>query len=242
LTVIVHKIFNGAILYDNTVISDVRDDLFVPDSWTEVNSIPKTIGGRGQVFFVGDSQGKFVMRHFVRGGMAAKFSYDAYIWTGKWRTRSFEEWRLIRKLLTFNLPVPVPVAAHFIKKGMFYTADIITQEIPNVKSLASYVITGNIFENFWKKVGAHIYKFHNVGLCHADLNAYNILIDEDTNMWLIDFDKSKILSPGGGWRHDNLKRLKRSLKKICNEKSSTNFKPSDWLELLDGYSHASRSL
>ena len=57
MTVIVHKIFNGAILYDNTVISDVRDDLFVPDSWTEVNSIPKTIGGRGQVFFVGDSQG-----------------------------------------------------------------------------------------------------------------------------------------------------------------------------------------
>ena len=69
-----------------------------------------------------------------------------------------------------------------------------------------------------KSWGAYL-KFHNVGLCHADLNAYNILIDEDTNMWLIDFDKSKILSPGGGWRHDNLKRLKRSLKKYVMKKA-----------------------
>lgn len=241
MTVIVHKIIDGAILYDDTVISDIRDDLFVPDSWTEVNLIPKTIGGRGQVFFVGDHQGKFVMRHFVRGGIAAKLSYDTYVWTGECRTRSFDEWRLTRKLLAFNLPVPVPVAAHFKKKGMFYKADILTQEIPAIKSLAAYVIAGNIFEDFWKKVGVHISKFHNVGLCHADLNAYNIQIDESAKMWLIDFDKSQILNPGR-WRYYNLKRLKRSLIKICNENSSAKFKSSDWLKLLDGYSHASRSL
>lgn len=241
MTDIVHKIPHGAILYDNNVISKVRDDLFVPDSWPEVNLMPKEIGGRGQIYFLSDGNKRFVMRHFVRGGMAAKFSYDAYIWKGAELTRSFREWRLIRKLIELNLPVPIPAAAYYIKKGLFYRANILTQEIPAVESLAAMVINGNTFENFWRKVGEHISRFHNIGLYHADLNAYNIQIDKDAKMWLIDFDQSQILSPGK-WRFDNLNRLKRSLNKILIENIGAKFKSSDWLELKEGYSQALRSL
>ena len=59
--------------------------------------MPKEIGGRGQIYFVSDGNKRFVIRHFVRGGMAAKFSYDAYIWKGAEQTRSFKEWRLIKE-------------------------------------------------------------------------------------------------------------------------------------------------
>ena len=170
-----------------------------------------------------------------------KFSYDAYIWKGAELTRSFREWRLIRKLIELNLPVPIPAAAYYIKKGLFYRANILTQEIPAVESLAAMVINGNTFENFWRKVGEHISRFHNIGLYHADLNAYNIQIDKDAKMWLIDFDQSQILSPGK-WRFDNLNRLKRSLNKILIENIGAKFKSSDWLELKEGYSQALRSL
>ena len=241
MTDIIHKIPDGAIIYDNNVISKVRDDLFVPDSWPEVNLMPKEIGGRGQIYFVGDGNKRFVIRHFVRGGMAAKFSYDAYIWKGAERTRSFKEWRLMRKLVELNLPVPIPAAAYYTKRGLFYRANILTQEVPDVESLAAYVIKGNTFENFWRKVGEHISRFHSIGLYHADLNAYNIQIDKDAKMWLIDFDQSQILSTGK-WRFDNLNRLKRSLNKILIDNIGAKFKSSDWLELKEGYSQALRSL
>ena len=104
MTEIIRKIPNGAILYDNSIIEDVTDDLFVPESWQEVNLIPSEIGGRGAIQKLKNEQKSLVLRHFLRGGLINNISRDLYIWIGENQTRSFNEWRVNKKLLEFDLP------------------------------------------------------------------------------------------------------------------------------------------
>ena len=240
MTEIIRKIPNGAILYDNSIIEDVTDDLFVPESWQEVNLIPSEMGGRGATYILKNEQKSLVLRHFLRGGLIKNISRDLYIWIGENQTRSFNEWRVNKKLLEFDLPVPIPIAAQYIKKGLFYKANIITQEIPRVKPLAFYITSGNFFDDFWFKIGKHIKRFHEVGLYHADLNAQNIHIDSDQKMWLLDFDKCRFLKPGR-WCENNLRRLERSLNKVLIKNTGTHMKQSDWDALKKGYSHNFKS-
>jgi 3-deoxy-D-manno-octulosonic acid kinase len=83
-------------------------------------------------------------------------------------------------------------------------------------------------------------------VCHADLNAHNILIGQlDAQMdaapdsqpervYLIDFDRGTLRKPGF-WQDANLVRLRRSLEKITWELPAERFTEDDWHGLLDGY-------
>src|SRR3546814_12033635 len=68
--------------------------------------------------------------------MAAKVSRDQYVWRGADRTRSFAEFRLLRDLLTQDLPVPRPIAASYLRWGPFYRAPLLLQRLLDVRSLA----------------------------------------------------------------------------------------------------------
>ena len=65
----------------------------------------------------------------------------------------------------------------------------------------------------WAAIGRCIRRFHDYGLCHADLNAHNILLRGDREVFLIDFDRCARRQPGM-WRDANLARLRRSLDKL----------------------------
>jgi 3-deoxy-D-manno-octulosonic acid kinase len=72
---------------------------------------------------------------------------------------------------------------------------------------------------------------HQLGVWHADLNVYNILFDDQAKVWLIDFDRSRLmafLTPAQ--RAQNLSRLLRSLKKL-----SLTHERECWLALSDAY-------
>ncbi|NIQ10950.1 3-deoxy-D-manno-octulosonic acid kinase, partial [candidate division KSB1 bacterium] len=56
----------------------------------------------------------------------------------------------------------------------------------------------------WLQVGACISRFHRRGVHHADLNAHNILVTGSAAVYLLDFDRGKILPPGE-WGEENLK-------------------------------------
>src|SRR4029453_11025308 len=62
--------------------------------------------------------GRWVLRHYRRGGLIAKLSQDSYLWTGAARTRSFAEWRLLAELRRRGLRVPAPIAARYVR-GLF---------------------------------------------------------------------------------------------------------------------------
>jgi 3-deoxy-D-manno-octulosonic acid kinase len=82
-------------------------------------------------------------------------------------------------------------------------------------------------------VGATIADFHNQGINHADLNANNILIDSE-KVFLIDFDHSKQCKPRRMWQNNNMKRLKRSIDKLTEEKHMQST-ANKWQLLIQAY-------
>jgi len=84
-----------------------------------------------------------------------------------------------------------------------------------------------------------VYGFHDHGVFHADMNAYNLQIDTAGRLWMLDFDRGKLLPPGP-WQQKTLSRLHRSLQKIVGLNPKLHFRQSNWEQFLEGYFDASR--
>lgn len=223
------------ILYDAALIEHPDDALFSPRS---PETRLKTAEGRGEVIFY-EHQGlkselKLVLKHYHRGGLVAKINNDRYLGLRLEYTRSFKEWRLLSKLQALGLPVPVPVAASVIRKGLFYRADLVTKEITSVTTLADLLLEKELDQQRWQAIGSCIQSFHQQDVYHADLNARNILVG-DKDIYLIDFDKGAIRYLGDSWKASNLTRLKRSLLKFEAKTADFHFTEESWKSLLAGY-------
>ena len=177
------------------------------------------------------------MRHFIRGGLVGKLIHDSYLWTGRDRTRSFGEYRMLARLHALGLPVPRPAAARYVRHGLFYKADLITVRIPDVRPMSDLLIDKKMEPLFWKTLGEVIARFHVIGACHADLNAYNIQVSNAHEIYLLDFDRGRFRNPGT-WQRGNLDRLLRSLRKIQLLDSRVNFSDKEWLFLVSAYESA----
>ena len=238
----VEKTQKGAILYDRQVIREISDERFAASGWLHAEPVSGALrsAGRGNTLFVGNVPRQFVLRHYVRGGLIGKLVRDSYVWTGEDSTRPFAEWRMLAKMADSGLRVPRPAAARYCRKGPFYTGDIITVRIPNVVPLSEYIAGDAPAAGFWGALGAAVQGFHEKGVFHADMNAYNLQIDNDGDLWMLDFDRGRLLAPGP-WQQRTLARLHRSLQKIVSLDPRLHFRMRDWEEFLAGYFAASRS-
>ncbi|HEX7966494.1 MAG TPA: 3-deoxy-D-manno-octulosonic acid kinase [Gammaproteobacteria bacterium] len=213
-----------AILYDDALLDHADTALFMPPTGA-VNAV----GGRGSAWILDRGGEQWVLRHYRRGGFAAKLSADLYLWTGLEGTRAWREWRLLDSLYKEDLPVPQPVAVRVTRHGLFYRADLITRRIGEARSLAER-LQGDARRIPWGAIGACIRRFHDAGVCHADLNAHNLLLDEEAKVYLIDFDRGA-RRRSGDWKQENLARLRRSLDRLLGRASDAG----DWAALLEGY-------
>ena len=208
----------GAILFDRTRLRQADGSWFDPNHWGS-HAQPVTAGGRGGAWFVDGPFGPAVLRHYLRGGLAAHISRDRHLWRGADRVRSFAEFRLLRALLERKLPVPPPIAAYYLRKGHRYRAAILLERLDHVHSLGHRANTPGDTAP-WEQAGRLIARFHRSGLDHADLNAHNLLFDDAGEGWMIDLDRSVMRIPATAWRERNLVRLKRSLLKLRGERSA----------------------
>jgi len=242
LTETVETTAKGAILYDRQVISSIDESRFVASNWLHSEPVAGRLGsgGRGNTMFVGNIPRQFVLRHYIRGGLVGKFIKDKYVWGGADNSRPFREWRMLAKMADSGLRVPRPAAARYSRVGPFYTADLITVRVPNVRALSTCIHEQAGGEKFWQDLGAGIFEFHAKGVYHADMNAYNLQIDSAGKLWMLDFDRGKLLS-AGAWQQQTLARLHRSLQKIKSRDPALHYDESCWQQLLEGYFAASRS-
>ena len=242
MTETVDKTKNGAILYDRQVIREINGNRFRPNGWLHAEPVSGALrsAGRGRTVYVGNVPRQCVLRHYVRGGLIGKVVDDHYLWTGEDRTRPFAEWRMLAKMADSGLRVPRPAAARYQRWGPFYTADIITVRIPDVVALSEYIAAEARPPGFWQSLGAAVQEFHDKGVFHADMNAYNLQIDGDGDLWMLDFDRGKLLPPGP-WQQKTLSRLHRSLQKIVTLDPRIHFRRANWEQFLEGYFNASRS-
>jgi 3-deoxy-D-manno-octulosonic acid kinase len=237
----------GAILLDPGWVLNVSrpssgepasESLFEPDSWGARGELFAVTGGRGSAWFIGDA-GRWVLRHYRRGGWVARLFTDHYVWSGERRVRAFAEWRLLAALSRRGLPVPKPLGARYRRSGLVYRCDLITERIAGARTLSDLLTAAPLSMRTWRAVGAVVARLHAAGADHADLNAHNILIapeaeEAEGRVSVIDFDRSR-LRPPGAWTRRNLARLHRSLDKVTRGLPADRFSAAAWKSLLDGY-------
>jgi 3-deoxy-D-manno-octulosonic acid kinase len=230
---IVAPIAGGAMLYDASRSSQPGGRIFDFDDWRSHGDLEEAVGGRGTVAFLRDGERRWVLRHYRRGGLVARLLDDTYLYTGAARTRAFREFRLLRQLREWHLPVPAPVAARFVRSGVLYRADLVTEELPTRRTLAQALAVAPLAADSWRAVGACIARLHARGVHHADLNAHNILLGEDGTVYVLDFDRGR-LRARGAWEQAVLERLHRSLAKVTAARPAGRFDESAWAALSAG--------
>jgi len=211
------------------------DQRMFDDEWLENNNfiVNSPTAGRGASLFLEIEDTELVLRHYRRGGMVRNISEQYYLWHGLQRTRAWREFDVLVAMEVQGLPSPRPYACQVQRRGLRYSASLITYFLAGV-TLAERVCTAKLPHERWYSIGQCIYQFHAAGVDHADLNAHNILIDEQS-VSLIDFDRAVIrITVNTNRLQKNLKRLKRSLNKIGS--SGPAFYNDDcWAALMAGY-------
>lgn len=231
---IVEQQQQSLILYDPLWSGKISSDWFRPQHWqTEAVATPE---GRGSSYFITHGEQQWVLRHYQRGGLVARFSVDQYFWSGLEQTRPWREWKLLSMMYQNGLPVPKPIAARVQHLGLFYRGDILIERIADAIPLSRCLQKDSLMQSQWQALGKCIKSFHQQGIYHADLNAHNILL-RDNAVFLIDFDKGEQRAVGP-WCQSNLKRLFRSLTKLANQYPCFAFSAKDWEHLLNAYEAA----
>ena len=192
-------------------------EFFQAEFWQKQERVIGSAKGRGTTYFLQTEDWFGVncaLRHYYRGGLWGKLNKDRYRFSDLETARSFSEFHLLQRLYEAGLPMPKPIAARIQKGklGICYQADILTEKIENAR------------------------KLHDLQICHTDLNAHNILLqqtEQGQKCWLIDFDKCGEKS-GDFWKVQNLNRLKRSFEKEVG-RMNIQFTEQNWADLTAAY-------
>ncbi|MDD9892852.1 MAG: 3-deoxy-D-manno-octulosonic acid kinase [Gammaproteobacteria bacterium] len=187
--------------------------------------------GRGSACRIQQGGADWFLRHYRRGGLIGKLLHDQYWWSGLANTRIVREMMVTGQLAERGLPVPNVVGGRVQRSGLIYRCDLITQALPVSASMAERL--GELTQEQWTNIGKVIAAVHAEGVWHADLNAHNILLDNDGGAWIIDFDRAQFRPPDQKWQQANLNRLWRSVCKISG--GEDNAPQEQWQHLLVAY-------
>ncbi len=212
------------ILFDSAVLANPTPAWFDPAS-PALGAVSVAAGGRAAAWFVTIEGRAAVLRRYRRGGLVARFVRETYFWRGEDSTRAFAEFDLMRKLWQAGSPVPRPLAAAVWRSGLTYRAAILTERIADAVPLADTQDPA-----VWREAGVVIAGMHRLGVWHADLNVYNVLVGAGARVWLIDFDRGRIGRLTAVQREDNLARMLRSVRKVAPRLEATC-----WSALVQGY-------
>jgi 3-deoxy-D-manno-octulosonic acid kinase len=233
----------GALLVDPACAHELPEgageSVFDPQYWRMRGLLEAADRGRGAAWFVGPPRQPWVLRHYRRGGVIARVSRDRYVWAGEARVRSFAEYRLLAYLHQRALPVPAPVGARYLRSGLTYRCDLITQRIEAAQPMSALLLEGALRDSHWRSIGEAVAALHGAGADHPDLNAHNVLIAADGAVRVIDFDRGRLRKPGT-WAARNLDRLHHSLAKIAGESAMRRALAQPWAILEAGYESRAR--
>jgi 3-deoxy-D-manno-octulosonic acid kinase len=231
---VVQKDPSMAIIYDASKMEAPAAETFTPEYWAARNALQGEAIGRGSAWFVDMPFGPVVLRQYLRGGWAAKLSRSAYFFTTVARSRPFREFNVLASLHGLDLPVPRPLAALCEHHGLLSSGALMTARIEGAQTLADLLPGDETAVELWADVGKCIRRFHQAGVWHADLNARNILLDAESRVFLIDFDRARF-TPGKAVNgENNLARLNRSLVKLWPASKASKLQPA-WDYLMEAY-------
>lgn len=229
-------------LYDKNEIESFTPNMLSAQFWQNQNAVTGSAQGRGTTWFVKQTVNNsnqikhWVLRHYYRGGLIGKLINDSYLLTTLKNTRAVQEFTLLAHMQTLALPAPKPIACRVTRQGLFYQADLLSSRIENAQDLVAILSKQSIVSSVWQKIGIAIRRFHDHNIYHHDLNTHNILIDEQENVFLIDFDRGEIRNSNQNrWQKNNLARLQRSFLKEAKQLPNFYWTIENWQVLLEAY-------
>lgn len=221
------------IWYDDKLLASAVEQSFDIDYWHHQDHVIGAAQGRGTTWFIQLAGIQAALRHYRRGGLFGKIVSDHYLFFGWRNSRAYQEFQLLAKLADGGVNVPKPIAARVVKRTFCYQADLLSEKIPNTDDLVSILEREPLSNILYQSIGKEIRKMHDLQVNHTDLNIHNILVDNNSVVWLIDFDKCGV-KEGDSWKESNLSRLKRSFYKEKNKRDIC-WQESDFEQLLIGY-------
>ena len=216
---------------------------FQSEFWQQQGLVTGQSKGRNTVWFIRQPNGQeAVLRHYYRGGLVGKLNKDKFWPEPAAQSRAMAEFSLLWQMRLWGLPVPRPCAALYQKYGFSYSADILIERIPGTTDLAHLLQQRPLTDAEWQQLGAVVASFHQHQVYHSDLNCHNILLDNQGQFWLIDFDKCAIRHAADyadqSWKAQNLQRLLRSLNKEKQQLPVFHWQPDQFAVLELGYQQA----
>ncbi len=182
------------------------------------------LAGRGVAYHIAApgsyTNERWVVRHYRRGGMAARFFKDRYVNSGV--ARPVRELIASARARERGVATPEVVAAAIYPVGGWYRADIATRYVAGSRDLAERLFDDDDAErrrSAMRLAGALMRSAHEAGVVHNDLNLKNILIagdGADALAWLLDLDRAVVMRDAAAKfeRDLMLRRFGRSLRKF----------------------------
>ncbi len=213
-----------------------RGELFDAAWWRHQGACQDRSAGRGRVLEVRDAAGQaYLLRHYYRGGLMARLIRDRFLARPLARSRAMAEFLLLGQLRARELPVPQACAARHVRRGLFYSADILVALIPDATDVARLLHHEHALSaQQWQRLGRAVRLLHEEQVFHSDLNCHNLMLDAAGKAWIVDFDKCRFRA-GDDWKADNLARLLRSLRKELRLDPGLHWTEADWPLFVAGY-------
>lgn len=177
-------------------------------------------GNRGSGFKIAlDNRLEIFARRSRRGGMIRFLLSDLYIGA---HPRQFRELDVSIEARRREIPVAEPLGAFVEWAGpLLYRGYFLSRAVSGM-TLWEFVRTDDdptVRAHVLGEAHAAIWKMHDRGLFHADLNLHNLFVakeGESFAVMILDLDKSRIFAPplGASMRQANLERLRRSVRKL----------------------------
>lgn len=215
------------------------------ESWAGVRTHDTRSGGRAPVLVVSaevsgpDDRAQWAVRRYRRGGAAAALLGDRYVRAG--RTRPAAELSASVGARARGVCTPAVVAGAVYPVGPFYRADLVTELVPDARTLTDALFGDDAradAQAALSAAGRLVRSLEEACVEHRDLNAGNIVLRSVTGgvePWVLDLDRSRVLEVGSPCASRAMRgRLERSLTKM-GHLYRRPLAPAEWEALRSGY-------
>lgn len=177
------------------------------------NTINSTLGGRTSITVARlEGMGSVVIKYYRRGGAIRYLIKQMYLKYGK--TRCQIEYELLQKVRSLGINAPEPIA--FAYRGrLLYQCWLVTREIKDHQTLAQLSYLNEAQARIvMKEVIKQVSTLIKNKILHADLHPGNVIVDNQNQVYLLDFDKGGVF-PGeeNALRSRYLRRWNRAIQK-----------------------------
>lgn len=175
--------------------------------------VPTSLEGRGKIrTVINPTLGPLIIKTYCRGGVLGKVVRDSYLRGSLGLLRSEAEFVMLEHVRSLGVCAPEPIL--WAAKGWpLYRAWLVTREIANHQTLAEVALVDAprahaLFEPLLVQVDLLI----EHGVFHLDLHPGNVVVDDKDNVYLLDFDKARVVRCGIQTLRDRyLRRWRRAV-------------------------------